>query len=371
MKIVSTSYTNTVQFNDPVAWLQRINFYTGILDELAKNHQVDSIEQINYSGAVERNGVKYHFLNFKKRKLYFPGQLHNHIKALQPDVVLVNGLIFPLQIIQLRLKLGKKVKIILLHRGEKPYYGLRRLLQKMADRCIDAYLFTSAEFGKNWIESSIIKNQNKIYEVIQASSVFYPGNKSAAKSMLAVDGPPVFLWVGRLDANKDPLTVVKAFVQFAALNPEAKLFMIYQTEELLGDVKKLLQTEAKALSAVKLVGSVPHHELQNWYNAADFIISGSHHEGSGIGVCEAMSCGCVPLVTDIISFRKMTGPGKCGLLYRPGNVTALFNALMHTQTLDMEKERAKALQQFNTELSFAAVAYKIEMVLASLKRNHT
>lgn len=368
MKIVSTSYTNTAQFTDPVAWLQRINFYTGILEALTEKYQVESIEQINYDGVLECKGVKYHFLNFTKQVRYFPRGLHRYIKELQPDIILINGLIFPLQVIQLRLKLGRRTKIILLHRGEKPYRGIKRLIQKLADRYIDAYLFTSAEFGKEWTTHGNIGNQNKIHEVIQASSVFYPQKKKQARSITGTEGSPVFLWVGRLDANKDPITIVKAFIQFAALEPGAKLYMIYQSDELINDIKKLLSFDTKTSAAVKLVGKVAHGELQNWYNAADFIISGSHHEGSGVGVCEAMSCGCVPVVTDIISFRKMTGPGKCGLLYEPGNVSALVEALKQTRMLDMEKESEKTLQQFKRELSFEAIARKIEQVIVSLKQ---
>ena len=368
MKIVSTSYTNTVQFTDPVAWLQRINFYTGILEELAKKHRVESIEQINYSGVKEHKGVKYHFLNFRKSKLYFPRGLHNYIKKLQPDIVFVNGLIFPLQVVQLRLKLGRTVKIILLHRGEKPHRGIKRLLQKLADKCIDAYLFTSAEFGKDWTQHGNIGNQNKIHEVIQASSAFYQQEKFLARSAAGVDGSPIFLWVGRLDANKDPLTVVKAFIQFARFQPGAKLYMIYQSDELLNDIKDLIHQEANTVKPINLVGKIAHEELQTWYNAADFIISGSHHEGSGIAVCEAMSCGCVPVLTDIISFRKMSGPGNCGLLYEPGNTASLLKILMQTLELDIEKERAKTLQQFKTELSFEAIAKKIAQVIATLKQ---
>lgn len=366
MKIVSTSYTNTPVFDEPEAWLQRINFYTGILEALAKQYEVESIEQINYNGELKRTGVLYHFLNYKKKKLYFPRQLHRYIKKIKPDTVFVNGLIFPLQVIQLRMKLGRSVKIILLHRGEKPYSGIKRLLQRLADKCIDAYLFTSAEFGKEWTRFGNISNQNKIYEVIQASSVFYPQEKTLSRSATHIDGSPVFLWVGRLDANKDPLTVVKAFIEFLEFEPAAKLYMIYQTEELLQEVKDLMSHEPKA-TAIKLVGKIPHAELQTWYNAADFIISGSHHEGSGVAVCEAMSCGCIPVLTDIISFRKMTGPGNCGLLYEPGNAIALLKILLQTTALNMNNEQAKTLQQFKTELSFEAIAKKIEQVIASLE----
>jgi glycosyltransferase involved in cell wall biosynthesis len=364
MKILSTSYTNTPGFNDPVQWLDRIDFYTGILEALAKDHEVESIEQISYTGELEREGVKYHFLDLKKSKNYFPQRLHGFIKKRKPDVVLVNGFIFPLQVMQLRMALGKAVKIIILHRGEKPCSGIKGSLQKMADQMINAYLFSSAEFGKVWIRAGNMSDQQKIHEVIQASSVFKPGNRTIARSELQVKGSPLFLWVGRLNENKDPRTVVKAFLKFLKLQPAAKLYMIYQTEELLPEIRSLLQQE-EAPGAIALVGKVPHDELQNWYNAADFIISGSHHEGSGIGVCEAMSCGCVPVVTDIISFRAMTGNGKCGMRYEPGNEAGLLNALLQANEMDMEAERQRTLQQFNEELSFEAIAKKIKNVIKS------
>jgi len=367
MKILSTSYTNTPEFNDPGKWLERIIFYTGILEQLAKEHGVESIEQINYTGELKRNGILYHFLNYKKKKLYFPLNLHRYIKKIKPDIVFVNGLIFPLQVIQLRLKLGRAVKIIVLHRGEKPYSGIKGVLQNLADKMINAYFFTSAEFGKEWTQQGNISDEKKIHEVIQASSVFHPQEKTQARSKLNIDGSPVFLWVGRLDKNKDPLTVVKAFLQFLEFQPLAKLYMIYQTEELLNEVKVLIQHDNKSIEAIEPVGEVPHQQLQTWYNAADFIISGSHHEGSGIAVCEAMSCGCIPVLTDIISFRKMTGPGKCGLLYEPGNAAALLKILLQTIELEIEKEREKTLQHFKEELSFEAIAKKINTVINSLQ----
>jgi len=362
MKIISTSYSSTPEFTDPKQWLERISFYTGILEELAKKHEVISIERINYEGNYLHNGVQYRFINQKRRVERFPRRMHRFIKQLKPDILLVNGFIFPLQIIQLKLMLGRTAKIIVLHRAEKPFKGLKKYLQKIADKCVDAYFFSSTEHGKEWIENGIIKNKQKIKEVIQASSIFFPMDKSLAKSQLSIHGSPVFLWVGRLEANKDPLTVLKGFIQFLNHQSASALYMIYQSEELIKEVKQL----AKESENIKLIGKVDHKELQNWYNSADFIISGSHYEGSGIAVCEAMSCGCVPVVTDIVSFRSMTGRGKCGLLYEAGNEKDLLAALLKIKQLDIEKEKRNVLQQFKEELSFGAIEKKIETIISVL-----
>ena len=89
--------------------------------------------------------------------------------------------------------------------------------------------------------------------------------------------------------------------------------MIYHTDELISDIKKLLPVKSGD-QPVMLVGKIQHSELLYWFNSADFYLSASHYEGSGTALCEAMSCGCIPLVTDIPSFRMMSG--NSGLLYR-------------------------------------------------------
>ena len=364
MRIVSISYVNTNSYDDPNKWLDRISFYTGVLEELAKQHQIDSIEQINYSGKLIRSGVTYHFLNFKKQKLYFPNRLHRYIKTLKPDVVFVNGFIFPLQIIQLRKALGKNAKVIVLHRAEKPFTGLKYYLQKIADRSVDAYLFVSDEFGQEWIKKGIVESKEKIHEVIQSSSSFLPKSKEVSKKFLDLSGDPVFLWVGRLEKNKDPVTVVKAFANFLLIQPAATLYMIYQEDKLLTEVSNLIDAAGK--DRIILVGKIEHQQLQHWYNAADYFISGSHYEGSGIAVCEAMSCGCIPILTNIISFRRMTGPNKCGLLYEAGNADHLLSILLKTNELNIEAEKKKTLEQFKQELSFEAIAKKITKVINSI-----
>ena len=113
---------------------------------------------------------------------------------------------------------------------------------------------------------------------MEASSVFRPVDKTLARMHTGVGGNPVYLWVGRLDQNKDPLTVVRGFLTFWALYPSATLYMIFHTEELRGEIEDLLHKAASSGHPVILVGKQPHREMQYWYSSADFIISGSHYE---------------------------------------------------------------------------------------------
>jgi glycosyltransferase involved in cell wall biosynthesis len=361
MRFVFASYVYTKEFNQPQAWLKRINMYSGILEALSKTDEVISIEQINYEGQFYKHGADYRFLRFKRNSLrFFPLKLHQYIKQLKPDVVFIQGLHFPLQIIQLRLLLGPGVKIIVQNHAEKPFSGLKKILQKLADRCIDAYLFASYIMGAEWVTNGNLANASKIHEVMEVSSVFYPIDRDLAREKTGISGDKAFLWVGRLNDNKDPLTVVKAFLAFAEVNPDARLYMIYHTDELLNDIKTL------HTDTIKLIGKVPHHDLLYWFNSVDFIVSGSHYEGSGAAICEAMSCGCIPIVTDILSFRMITDNGNCGILYPAGNEQAMLSALNQTLQMDVEEKRKLVLAHFKNTLSFEAIAGKINKIAASL-----
>lgn len=363
MKIVSIGYSKTAAFTDPEAWLTQISFYTGLLEELANHHTVESIERINYEGLHHQNGVVYHFVQLTKEVERFPLQLHRVLKQLQPDVVLVNGFSFPLQILQLRMAVGTSVKILVLHRAEKPVTGIRKWVQFAAGTCVDAYLFASGDMGRQWTKSGQLRNGHKVQEVLPASSSFSVKEKQSTRKKLGIAGDPVYLWVGRLEQNKDPLTVVKAFVRFWQRYPSARLFLLFQTEELLPNIKACIQS-AGAEKAIELVGKQSRHHLEDWYNSADFFLSGSHKESCGIALLEAMSCGCIPVVTDIASFRKITA--GCGMLYPAGDADALFFKLQESLQLDLEEQRKKVLQHFQSELSFSAIAQKLTTLLHNL-----
>jgi glycosyltransferase involved in cell wall biosynthesis len=364
MRFVFVSYNYSPDINNPQDWINRINFYVGSLECLSKTNTVIRIDQINYEGNFTHNGVQYFCVKFSGNKNYFPIKLHHFIKSLQPDIVIVSSFHFPIQVVQLRLLLGKEIKIIVQNHAEKPFTGIKKYLQRIADKYINAYFFAAHAIGIEWVNKGNIASKKKIHEVMEVSSVFYPIDKIIARSKTNVSSDTVFLWAGRLNKNKDPLTVVNAFLKFIQFQPKAHLYMVFQTEELLPELKLLIAKNN--CRAITLIGKVPHKEMLYWLNSADFIISGSHYEGSGTVICEAMSCGCVPVVTDIPSFKTIIADGECGLLFKAGDVNALLSALRQTILIDVKDMRDKALKHFENELSFEAIADKIQEVAVSL-----
>ena len=352
-------YTRSPSFQTPEAWLQRLEGYTGILYALAKYHKVISIEQIDFAGEYNREGVSYHFLNLPDQSRLFPRRLHQQVKKLAPDIVIVHSLHFPLQLIQLRWLLGKDVKIFIQHHAEKSGTGLKKYAQRMADHSINGYFFAAAAMADEWLLKKIIRSQKKIFEIMEASSAFKEKPAGLSRTVTGIHGDPVFLWVGRLDSNKDPLLVVRSFMRFQAHHPGATLYLIYTGVELLPDLTALCKQLDRGADVIHLVPGQKHAAMNDWFASADFIISSSHYEGSGVAICEAMSCGCIPVLTDIPSFRMMTADGSCGILYAAGDETALEEALEKCMHTDRQVFRKRVLRRFSRKLSFDGIAADI------------
>ncbi|MGV3504798.1 MAG: glycosyltransferase family 4 protein [Adhaeribacter sp.] len=366
IKLVDLTYYAHPEFDKPEQVWDRHREALGFISFVRPPLQLEVIKHLNYEGTACLHGVKFSFFRKKNRFWTIPFHTHRYLARLKPDLVLVQGLIFPLQVLCLRLALGPGPKILVQHHGEQPFKGWRAVFQKLADRYIQAYLFTSSGNALPFMQANIISSRFKCYEVLEASTALQPQDKAEARSRLGISGHFNFLWVGRLNANKDPLTLLEAFGQYLQVNDQARLYLIYQEESLLPAVKDLVAQKPALQKALILVGRVPREQLATWYSAADYYVSASHQEGSGYALLEALACGCVPIVTDIPSFRRITGGGQFGYLYPAGNPGKLLACFLSLPEKQPEACSAALRRHFEKNLSFQAIARQLTALVTSL-----
>jgi glycosyltransferase involved in cell wall biosynthesis len=346
---------------------------SGYLHLLKEKADVQFVKHLQQSTAQTIDGVPYLFFKRRNRFWQIPFATHRYIKQQKPDVVLVQGLVFPLQVIALKWLLGKRTLLIAQHHGEKPPTGwgagIKGWLQRRADTCIAAYTFTALGNAEPWLEAKIIARADKCVEVLEAAPTIEKLDKTLSQQQTVIKGSPSFLWVGRLNHNKDPLTVLMAFSDYLLQNPAARLYMIYnQTDaQLMNLIKQMLQVNAKLGAAVQLVGEVAKAEMAQWYSAADYYVSASHREGSGYALLEAMHCGCIPVVTDIPTFSKITDGGKLGFLYPPSNPNNLLQVLLGLEGVDKKNLSAAVLIHAQEKLSHEAIAGEMVGLVERLK----
>jgi len=367
IKIADIVYHSHHEYAHPAPLLRKHSPTLGFIPFLRNRTDYTVIRHLDYEGKENIDGVRYAFFRRPNTAWQIPFATHRYIKSLQPDIVLVHGFIFPIQVMALKLLLGKRCAIVLQHHAEQPVNSARKILQQMADRFVDAYMFTAAAIANPWLQQKIIHSKQKIAAVAGASASVAKKDRGVCKKKLLMTGTSNFLWAGRLNANKDPLTVLRAFARHVLINPAAMLYMIYQTDEMIEQVKKMMQENDGLRSHVHLIGKLPQTELADWYNAADFFITGSHAEAAGYALLEAMSVGCIPVVTAIPSFKQLLGDGQVGFLFTPGDeqgLATLLNGLCGTDTAPYS---ADTEAYFHKHLGFSSVADNMFSLFTQLR----
>jgi len=366
IKLIDLSFNVNKNINSAEEAIQRFRPSLGYIDIIKEYLEIIFIAFINKNEEALIDNVRFSFFKGHKGYWFIPFRMLRYVKKERPDVVFVQGLNHSFQVICMRLFLGKDAVIVVQHHGEQPLPGVKKILQKIADKCITAYFFTSADNAQQWIDAKMISTKKKCFEVLEASAHLTKRNKNESKNVLGMSGNANFLWVGRLNANKDPFTVLYGFEKYLRKNRGAKFYMIYQEDELLQDIKTIISKSEVLANSTFLAGKMDHENLATWYSAADFYISGSHREGSGYALLEAMACGCIPVVTDIPSYRAITSNGGYGILYEKNNVDSLLQALDKTETIN-RSEFSKAVEaHFNKNLSFEKIATDIFTICKKL-----
>jgi glycosyltransferase involved in cell wall biosynthesis len=174
-----------------------------------------------------------------------------------------------------------------------------------------------------------------------------------------LSGDPCLLWLGRLDANKDPLTVLDAVRLASEDLPGLQLWCCYTDAPLLEVVTQRLRTDPALAARVHLLGAVPHADVELLLRAADFLVLASHREGSCFAVMEALACGATPLLTNIPTLSAMTGHGAVGALFAPGDAGALARLIVDFSARDSAGLRLRARARFEQHLSFEALGAKL------------
>jgi glycosyltransferase involved in cell wall biosynthesis len=126
--------------------------------------------------------------------------------------------------------------------------------------------------------------------------------------------PGYLLFVGALDARKDPAALLRAWRAAQSSNSELELVIA-------GDAGRQAPTN---MGAAHRLGQVDDPELADLYAAAGCLLFSSRYEGFGLPCLEAMACGC-----PVAAFRNSSLPevlGGAGELVEDGNAEALGRA---------------------------------------------
>jgi glycosyltransferase involved in cell wall biosynthesis len=308
------------------------------------------------AGRAVRGGVEFLFLppdrqsGLLSRTASFAALLGD----LGPDVIHVHGLGFGREVLGLR-ALAPSVPILLQDHADRPPRFWRRTRWRRGAAAASGISFCAAAQADPFRRDKLLAPHVRVFEIPESTSCFAPGDSGAARAATGLHGDPAVLWVGHLDDNKDPLTVLDGVSEAARELPGLQLWCCFGTAPLLRAVQAKIASDPLLRDRAHLLGRVPRAQIEQLMRAADLFVLGSHREGSSFSLIEALATGLTPVVTNIPSLRVLTGDGAVGVLWPCGDSHALANELRSATAALGPRTRTEVRAHFDEHLSSAAL----------------
>jgi glycosyltransferase involved in cell wall biosynthesis len=172
------------------------------------------------------------------------------------------------------------------------------------------------------------------------------------KSLNLDSETPTVLFAAKLQPWKRPLDLV-----YAIDNMVHKPNLIF-----IGNGP--LMTQLKSLSSsrpwIRLLGFINQSEIAKWYGVADILVLPSIHEQWGLTVNEAMSAGCIPIVSDSVGCKDDLVTEEYGEVFQTGNINELASAIENAISKRMTDEQRKRCVEKSREYGIGATAKGIK-----------
>jgi glycosyltransferase involved in cell wall biosynthesis len=335
--------------------LQRWHSVVDIAEVVARGGtRVTVVQAAARDDRLTRNGIDYHFVDIRGL-LGTTGRGRRFARLLadiKADVLHVNGLDFAGDAVAASQGLPR-LPILVQDHASRPPRWWRRAQWRHSYAAVSGVAFTALEQAQPFSAAGLFGPHVQLFAIPESSSRFTPGSRVDARVKTGLYGDPCVLWVGHLSPGKDPLTVLEGVAQAVSKLPDLQLWCAFGSAPLFDEVERRIEQDPQLRGRVHLLGKVAHTHVEALMQSADVFVSGSHAEGSGYALLEALACGVVPVVTDIPSFRALTANGEVGKLWPRGDAMRLAAALIDVAVSRPSREQVRA--HFDATLSFAAV----------------
>lgn len=202
---------------------------------------------------------------------------------------------------------------------------------------------------------------NKNYKFNKCKLIYRPNwiFKAEKKSDLS-NRPSEFLSVGRLERQKNFSYLIETLE-----NLNFELDIIGE-----GSEKENLKILAKEKNVkVNFLDKVGYFELNELFQKYKYFVLPSLYEGNPKVLLEAMSNGCIPIVSDIANHKEIVQHNENGFIFslnNPESLKSVFQNLQLIQNLEILSDNAQETVNINNSFE-AAVLKEIDDYAAILK----
>ena len=178
--------------------------------------------------------------------------------------------------------------------------------------------------------------------------------------------PPLILWNHRWDFDKDPDAFVNSLLQLANLGYDFRVAITGQTfGQLPAAFERARDVLGNRLIQLGFVADFADYARLLWQ--ADYVVSTAWQEFFGVSICEAIYCGCLPILPDRLNYPHLiTDDLKHDCLYQRDRLTA---QLRYHLDGDIQLDTS-ALREKIAQFDWRSMAPRYDNELSALANYH-
>ena len=185
------------------------------------------------------------------------------------------------------------------------------------------------------------------------------------------NGPPTFLYVGRLSPSKRVSDIIQAFAIFQRHVPEARLWLVGDGSSSHVHQLRNLVRRLRLDASVDFCGKVSPREKYDRMAEAYALLMASVREGWGLVVTEANACGTPAVVYDVPGLRDSVLNGQTGLVVEPSPKKLAAAMLMLAEDRTLYRRLAEEATRLSAEYSFEKSTEVMRNSITSIVRAGT
>lgn len=222
-----------------------------------------------------------------------------------------------------------------------------RLLYRLAFACVGSVYFQNQD-DRTLFEKLSITPRNTVIRLTKGTGVALERFATAPEP----EGPPQFLFVGRLLEAKGLRELAQAARLVRRKHPEARICLLGPEEQGLGAIPMSEVLSWQEEGIIEYLGAT--RDVRPYLAAASVIVLPSWREGTPTALLEAMAVGRALIATDVPGCREVLRDGENGILVPKGDVPALATAMEQLILDPSMRRRMGAAGRAMAELEFSA-----------------
>lgn len=136
------------------------------------------------------------------------------------------------------------------------------------------------------------------------------------------EGPPILLWNHRWEEDKDPAAFIASMLHLAQAKCDFRLAIAGESFGKMPEAFQIAQRQlGQKIIQLGYLPSFADYARLLW--RADYVISTARQEFFGAAVCEAIYCGCLPILPDRLNYPSLLPEAlRSACLYKGRKLTA-------------------------------------------------